>query len=87
MKGTLVSKKFVKIVKENTHGETCKTGQFGTLKTIFSIIKTNEGEQHNCNLPLIKWECYFKSRYVRNILRLFLNSSMLLKCLAVYRWT
>lgn len=35
MKGTLVSKMFVKIVKENPHGKTCKTGQFGTWKNYF----------------------------------------------------
>lgn len=78
---------FVKIVKENTHGKTCKTGQFGMLKTIFNIIKTKESEHHNCNLPMVKWECYFKSIYVRNIIRLFWNTTMLLKCLPVYRRT
>lgn len=43
MKGTLVSKMFVKVVKGNPHGKTCKTWQLDTLKTIFSIIK-NEGK-------------------------------------------
>lgn len=59
MKGTLVGKIFVKIGKENPHGKACKTGLFGTLKTIFRIIKTKEDKHQDCNLPLIKCECYF----------------------------